>query len=67
MIGILASALNLPPVAIAKAIGYFDPEARLQLADFQDMLDWLYQQGMIKTPMAASSLIDSRFALIVQR
>jgi NitT/TauT family transport system substrate-binding protein len=67
MISILAAALDLPPVALAKGIGYFDPEARLQLADFQDMLDWLYQQGMIKTPMAASALIDSRFALMAQQ
>jgi NitT/TauT family transport system substrate-binding protein len=63
MIGILAAALNLPPAAVAKGIGYFDPEARLKRADFQDMLDWLYQQGMIKTRMDAAALIDTRLAL----
>ena len=62
MVGIVAAALNLPPDAIAKGIGYFDPEARLNLADLQDLLDWLYQQGMIKAKMDAPSLIDSRFA-----
>jgi NitT/TauT family transport system substrate-binding protein len=64
MIGIVAATLNLPPDAIAKGIGYFDPEARLKLADLQDLLDWLYQQGMIKTKMDARSLIDARFASI---
>lgn len=63
MVGILATALNIPPAAIAKGIGYFDPEARLKLADLQALLDWLYQQSMIKTKMGAPALIDTRFAL----
>ena len=63
MISIVAAALNLPPAAIANGIGYFEPEARLKLGDFQKMLDWLYRQGMIKTHMEAASLIDARFAL----
>jgi NitT/TauT family transport system substrate-binding protein len=62
MIGIVAAALNLPPGAVAKGIGYFDPEARLKLADVQDILDWLYQEGMIKTHMDAALLTDARFA-----
>lgn len=62
MINIVAAALNLPPGAIADGVGYFDPEARLKIGDFQDMLDWLYQQGMIKTRMVATALIDGRFA-----
>jgi NitT/TauT family transport system substrate-binding protein len=66
MIGFVAATLSLPPDAIAKGIGYFDPEARLNLADLQDLLDWLSQQGMIKTKMAATALIDSRFALTVE-
>jgi len=65
MIGIVAATLNLPPDAIAKGIGYFDPEARLKLADLQDLLDWLYQQGMTKAKMDAYSLIDARFASTV--
>ena len=64
MIGIVATTLNLPPAAIAKGIGYFDPEARLNLADFQGMLDWLHQQGMIKSKMDARALIDTRFTAI---
>ncbi|HEY1505200.1 MAG TPA: ABC transporter substrate-binding protein [Stellaceae bacterium] len=66
MIDVVAATLNLPPDAIAKGIGYFDPEARLKLADLQDLLDWLYQQGMIKTKMDANSVIDTRFASIVR-
>jgi NitT/TauT family transport system substrate-binding protein len=62
MIAVVATTLNLPPTAIAKGIGYFDPEARLKLADLQNLLDWLYQQSMIKTKMGAPSLIDARFA-----
>jgi NitT/TauT family transport system substrate-binding protein len=64
MIAVVATTLNLPPAAIAKGIGYFDPEARLKLADLQNMLDWLYEQSMIKTKMDAPSLIDPRFASI---
>jgi hypothetical protein len=63
MIGIAASALHLSPADVASGIGYFEPKARLKLADFQDMLDWLYQRGMIKTQMEAASLVDARFAL----
>jgi len=59
MIGVVAATLSLPPAAIAKGIGYFDPEARLKLADLQNMLDWLYQRSMIKTKMDAPSLIDA--------
>ncbi|HLI19686.1 MAG TPA: ABC transporter substrate-binding protein [Stellaceae bacterium] len=62
MVGILAAALNLTPAAVANGIGYFDPEARLKLADLQNLLDWLHQQGMIKTHMDAPALVDSRFA-----
>ena len=62
MIGVVATTLNLPPDAIAKGIGYFEPEARLKLADLQNLLDWLYQQNMIKMKMDAPSLIDTRFA-----
>jgi NitT/TauT family transport system substrate-binding protein len=65
MIGVVATTLNLPPAAIAKGIGYFDPDARLKLADLQNTLDWLYQQSMIKTKMDAPSLIDARFASTV--
>ena len=64
MVDIVAAALNLPPDAVAKGIGYFDPEARLNLADFQEMLDWLFRQGMIKTRMEATSPIDPRFTLL---
>ena len=61
MIGVVATTLNLPPAAIAKGIGYFDPEAQLKLAAVQNMLDWLYRQTLIKTKMDAPSLINSRF------
>ncbi|HEX4194282.1 MAG TPA: ABC transporter substrate-binding protein [Stellaceae bacterium] len=64
MIAVVATTLNLPPAAIAKAVGYFNPEAQVKLADLQNLLDWLYGQGMIKTKMDATSLLDSRFASI---
>jgi NitT/TauT family transport system substrate-binding protein len=66
MIAVVATTLSLPPAAIAKGIGYFDPEARLKLADLQNMLDWLYEQSMIKTKMDAPSLIDPRFTSIAR-
>ena len=66
MIGVVATTLNLPPDAIAKGIGYFDPEARIKLADLQSLLDWLYQQNMIKTKMDAASLIDARVATVLK-
>ncbi|HEY3917089.1 MAG TPA: ABC transporter substrate-binding protein [Stellaceae bacterium] len=63
MIGIVAKTLGEPPEVVARGIGYFDPRNRIVLTDLQEVLDWYHDQGMLKTRMDASSLVDKRFIL----
>jgi ABC-type nitrate/sulfonate/bicarbonate transport system substrate-binding protein len=51
---------------LARGIGYYDPQARVAIADVQRAIDWYYAQGMIKEKLEAASLVDKRFAIIAQ-
>ena len=63
LIGIVAKTLDESPAVVARGIGYFDPRNRIVLSDVQDVLDWYQAQGMIKSHMDATALIDKRFAI----
>jgi NitT/TauT family transport system substrate-binding protein len=66
MMEIASQRLSLPPEILARGIGYYDPQARVAIADVQRAIDWYYAQGMIKEKLEAASLVDKRFAIIAQ-
>ncbi|HLI19476.1 MAG TPA: ABC transporter substrate-binding protein [Stellaceae bacterium] len=63
MIAIAAKGLDQPEAVIRLGLTWFDPQLRIAVADIQGSLDWYYQQGMLKTPMNARSMIDFRYAI----
>ena len=66
MMEIAAQRLSLPPDVLARGVGYYDPQARVAIADVQRAIDWYYAQGMIKEKLDAASLVDKRFAILAQ-
>jgi NitT/TauT family transport system substrate-binding protein len=60
---IASKNLGAPADVLAKGIPYYDPQARVALADVQRSIDWYYAQGMIKEKLDAASLVDKRFAI----
>lgn len=65
MIAIMAKGLNQPPAVIAQGLNYVDPEARVTLGDLQRMLDWYEAQGMQKGHIDAASIVDRRYAKLI--
>jgi NitT/TauT family transport system substrate-binding protein len=65
MVAIMAKGLNQPPEVIKQGLNYDDPEARVNVGALQHMLDWYYQQGMLKVHLDASNMVDRRFAQLV--
>jgi NitT/TauT family transport system substrate-binding protein len=65
MIALMAQGLHQPPKVIVDGLNYVDPEARLNLSDIQRMIDWFEKQGMQKTHIDARSIIDARYAKLI--
>jgi NitT/TauT family transport system substrate-binding protein len=62
LIALMAKGLNQKPEVIVQGINYVEPEARINVADVQRMLDWYEAQGMQKTHIDAKKIIDMRYA-----
>jgi NitT/TauT family transport system substrate-binding protein len=65
VIGYVAKDLNQPEAVIRQGIPYFDPKARISLADMQLPLDWYKSQKMVKPGVELSAMIDTRYAIEV--
>jgi NitT/TauT family transport system substrate-binding protein len=63
MVALASQALSQPPAVIRLSIPYFDPQARVSIADIQDLIDWYSAQGMLKRHLDAKALVDFRYAL----
>jgi NitT/TauT family transport system substrate-binding protein len=66
MIAIMAKGLNQPPEVITQGLNYVEPEARVNVGDLQRMLDWYEAQGMQKMHIDARSIIDMRYAKLIE-
>ena len=64
MIELVAKGLHQPTKVIIDGLNYLDPEARLNVAAMQRMLDWYEAMGMQKTHLDARSMVDMRFAKV---
>lgn len=65
MIDLMAKGLHQPAKVIIDGLNYVDPEARISLGDLQHMLDWYQAMGMQKTHIDAKSIVDLRYAKLV--
>jgi hypothetical protein len=55
--------MHQPVEDVKASLGYYDPQARLDLADVQHQLEWFYGQGMLKTKINVDQIIDKRYVL----
>jgi NitT/TauT family transport system substrate-binding protein len=65
MIALMAKGLHQPTKVIVDGLNYVDPQARIDLGDIQRMLDWYEAMGMQKTHIDAKSIIDMRYAKLM--
>ena len=65
VIDIAAKYLQQSPEQIRKGIPFFDPQGRIVRKNFVDLVAWYKAQGMLKTEVDMSALIDKRVALEV--
>jgi NitT/TauT family transport system substrate-binding protein len=63
MIAIAAKGLGVSEEVVKSGLPYFDPQARVSVADVQGALDWYYAQGMMKTHVDARKITDFRYAI----
>jgi NitT/TauT family transport system substrate-binding protein len=60
---IIAKYVDQPPERIKKAIAYIDPDARLDVKDLQNQVDWYVSQGMLKNRIDVNAVIDKRYVV----
>jgi len=65
MLAILSKYIGQTPEALKPGISYVDAGARLDQHDVQHQIDWYKSQGQMKGDLAASVLIDKRYATIL--
>ena len=63
LIAIVAKGLGVSEQVVRQGLPYFDPQARVSIADVQGVLDWYYDEGMIKTKIDAKKITDFRYAI----
>lgn len=60
---IISKYVDQPPDRVKKAIAYVDPDARLDVKDLQNQVDWYVSQGMLKTRIDVNTVIDKRYVV----
>jgi NitT/TauT family transport system substrate-binding protein len=60
---IISKYIGQPPERIKKAIAYVDPDARLDVKDVQNQVDWYVSQGMLKNRIDVNTVIDKRYVV----
>ncbi len=63
MLEIISKYVGQSPDQVRKAIAYVDPDARLDVKDLQNQIDWYVSQGMLKNHIDVSSVIDKRYVV----
>jgi NitT/TauT family transport system substrate-binding protein len=62
-IAIIAKYLNQPSAQLAQAIGFADPEARLDVKDVLHQVEWFKSQGMLPADADGKKMIDRRYVV----
>jgi NitT/TauT family transport system substrate-binding protein len=65
MLPIIAKGTSQPEDQVARSLPYFDPEARLDVADVMRQYAWYKAQGMLKGAADSAAMIDRRYVVDV--
>jgi len=65
-IAILAKYLGQPEAQVAQAIGFVDPEARLDVKDVLHQVEWFKAQRMLPADANGAAMIDKRYVVPLQ-
>jgi len=65
-LSIIAKYTHQTVEQIKPGIAFVDPEARIDEADIANQIAWFHEEGMVKKPIDAKTLIDGRYALPVK-
>ncbi|HEY1504813.1 MAG TPA: ABC transporter substrate-binding protein [Stellaceae bacterium] len=60
---IISKYVGQSPEQVGKAIAYVDPDARLDVKDLQNQVDWYVSQGMLKTRIDVDTVTDKRYVV----
>jgi len=63
VLDIISKYVGQSPDQVKKAIAYVDPDARLDVKDLQNQIDWYVSQGMLKNHVDVSTVIDKRYVV----
>jgi NitT/TauT family transport system substrate-binding protein len=63
VLAIVGKYVGESPEKVARAIPYYDREARLDVTDVLHQIAWYKEQGMIKGELDGATLIDSRYVV----
>jgi NitT/TauT family transport system substrate-binding protein len=63
VLDIISKYVDQPPERVKKAIAYVDPDARLDVKDLQNQVDWYVSQGMLKNRIDVNSVLDKRYVV----
>jgi NitT/TauT family transport system substrate-binding protein len=67
MIDLMAKGLKQPVKVVVDGLNYIEPEARIAISDVQRMVDWYEKMGMQKSHIDAKSVMDMRYAKLLER
>jgi NitT/TauT family transport system substrate-binding protein len=65
ILAITAKYVGQTPEELKTAIGYVDPEARVDAKDLQRQVVWYKAQGMLKGEVDASAVLDKHYAVLL--
>jgi len=63
VVDIIAKYVGQTPEQVRSAIAYVEPDARIDLKDLQRQVDWYVAQGMLKTRIDVTTVIDKRYVV----
>jgi NitT/TauT family transport system substrate-binding protein len=64
-VALVAKDLNQPESQVRRGIPYYDPEARISMADMEVPLNFYKSRNMVKPNVDLRSLVDRRYAIQV--
>ena len=65
VLAIAAKYIEQTPEQLKSAIGYVEPEARVDVKDLERQVAWYRAQDMLKTDVKVEPLIDKRYATLL--
>jgi hypothetical protein len=62
-LAVMGKYLNQSPEQARLGVGYYDPDARIDVKDVLHQIAWFKEQGMLKLDGTGEEIIDKRYAV----